>query len=150
MIDYLAQNLWTLWAVLAMVCLVLELSSGDFYITCFGIGAVCALVASLFALPFWAQVVIFAVFSVLSIYCIRPHLVHMLDAKGGQRKSNADAIIGRTGEVTETIKVGGYGRVKLDGDDWKAQSDSVTDLVIGTKVRIVGRESIIIKVVPEY
>ena len=28
MIDYLAQNLWTLWAVLAMVCLVLELSSG--------------------------------------------------------------------------------------------------------------------------
>ena len=105
MIDYLAQNLWTLWAVLAMVCLVLELSSGDFYITCFGIGAVCALVASLFALPFWAQVVIFAVFSVLSIYCIRPHLVHMLDAEGGQRKSNADAIIGRVGKVTETIRL---------------------------------------------
>ena len=42
MIDYLVQNLWTFWAVLAMVCLVLELSSGDFYITCFGIGAVCA------------------------------------------------------------------------------------------------------------
>ena len=113
MIDYLAQNLWTLWAVLAMVCLVLELSSGDFYITCFGIGAVCALVASLFALPFWAQVVIFAVFSVLSIYCIRPHLVHMLDAKGGQRKSNADAIIGRVGKVTETIKAGDYGRMNI-------------------------------------
>ena len=146
MIDYLAQNLWTLWAVLAMVCLVLELSSGDFYITCFGIGAVCALVASLFALPFWAQVVIFAVFSVLSIYCIRPHLVHMLDAKGGQRKSNADAIIGRVGKVTETIKAGDYGRMKLDGDDWKAESDETEDLPVGTKVRIIGRESIIVKV----
>ena len=33
MIDYLVQNLWTLWAVLAMVCLVMEMSSGDFYIT---------------------------------------------------------------------------------------------------------------------
>ena len=63
--------------------------------------------------------------------------------------SNADAIIGRTGEVTEAIKAGGYGRVKLDGDDWKAQSDCAADLEIGTKVRIVGRESIIIKVVPE-
>lgn len=146
MIDYLAQNLWTLWAVLAMVCLVLELSSGDFYITCFGIGAVCALVASLFALPFWAQVVIFAVFSVLSIYCIRPHLVHMLDAKGGQRKSNADAIIGRVGKVTEIIKAGDYGRMKLDGDDWKAESDETEDLPVGTKVRIIGRESIIVKV----
>ena len=33
MIDYLVQNFWTLWAVLAMVCLVMEMSSGDFYIT---------------------------------------------------------------------------------------------------------------------
>lgn len=47
MIDYLVQNFWTLWAVLAMVCLVMEMSSGDFYITCFGIGAVCSLVVSL-------------------------------------------------------------------------------------------------------
>ena len=69
MIDYLVQNFWTLWAVLAMVCLVMEMSSGDFYITCFGIGAVCSLVVSLFAVPFWAQVTVFAVFSVLSIYC---------------------------------------------------------------------------------
>ena len=82
MIDYLVQNFWTLWAVLAMVCLVMEMSSGDFYITCFGIGAVCSLVVSLFAVPFWAQVTVFAVFSVLSIYCIRPHLVKMLDANG--------------------------------------------------------------------
>lgn len=146
MVDYLLQNIWTLWAVLAMVCLVLEMSSGDFYITCFGVGALCALVASLFSLPFWAQVIVFAVFSVLSIYCVRPHLVKMLDAKGEQRKSNADAIIGRVGVVSETIKAGFYGRMKLDGDDWKAESDSTDDLPVGTKVRIIGRESIIVKV----
>ena len=146
MIDYLVQNFWTLWAVLAMVCLVMEMSSGDFYITCFGIGAVCSLVVSLFAVPFWAQVTVFAVFSVLSIYCIRPHLVKMLDANGGHRKSNADAIIGRVGKGTETIKAGDYGRMKLDGDDWKAESDETEDLPVGTKVRIVGRESIIVKV----
>ena len=149
MIDYFVQHLWTLWAVLAIVCLVMEMSSGDFYITCFGIGALCSLVVSFFGVPLWAQVIVFAVFSVLSIYCIRPHLVKMLDAEGKQRKSNADAIIGRVGRVTETIKVGDYGRMKLDGDDWKAESDATEDLTIGTKVRIVGRESIIVKVVKE-
>ena len=104
---------------------------------------------SLFAAPFWLQVVVFAMFSVLSIFYLRPSLVALLNHDADRRVSNADAIIGRTGEVTEAIKAGGYGRVKLDGDDWKAQSDCAADLEIGTKVRIVGRESIIIKVVPE-
>lgn len=149
MIDYFVQHLWTLWAVLAMVCFVMEMSSGDFYITCFGIGALCSIVAFFIGAPLWMQVIFFAVFSVLSIFFLRPYLVKMLDAEGKQRKSNADAIIGRVGRVTETIKVGDYGRMKLDGDDWKAESDATEELPVGTKVRIVGRESIIVKVVKE-
>lgn len=146
MIDYLVQNLWTLWAVLAMVCLVMEMSSGDFYITCFGIGAVCSLVVSLFAVPFWAQVTVFAVFSVLSIYCIRPASCE--DARRQRRSPQEQCrrYHRRVGKVTETIKAGDYGRMKLDGDDWKAESDETEDLPVGTKVRIVGRESIIVKV----
>ena len=146
--DYIFQHLWTIWAVIAMLCLIMELSSGDFYVTCFGIGAMCALAASLFDAPVWAQVIVFAVFSVLSIYFLRPRLVALLNRSASNRKSNADAIIGRIGEVSETVKVGDYGRVKLDGDDWKAQSDSDHELPVGTKVRIVGRDSIIINVEP--
>lgn len=148
MMDYLLQHLWTVWAVVAMLCLIMEMSSGDFYVTCFGIGAAVALVASLLCAPFWAQVVAFAVFSVLSIYFLRPRLVALLNRSASHRVSNADAIIGRVGEVSETIKAGGYGRVKLDGDDWKAESDSTADVPVGTKVRIVGRDSIIVKVTP--
>ena len=146
--DYIFQHLWTIWAVVAMLCLIMELSSGDFYVTCFGIGAMCAIVASLIGAPIWMQVIVFAVSSVLSIYFLRPRLVALLNRSASQRKSNADAIIGRIGEVTETVRAGDYGRVKLDGDDWKAQSDSGHDLPAGTKVRIVGRDSIIIKVEP--
>lgn len=146
--DYLLQHLWTVWAVIAMFCLILELSSGDFYVTCFGIGAVCALATSLFAVPLWAQVIVFAVFSVLSVYFLRPRLVALLNKSTSHRMSNADAIIGRVGEVTETIEVGGYGRVKLDGDDWKAQSEAKADIPVGAKVRIIGRDSIIISVTP--
>ena len=118
MLEYLLQHLWAIWTLVAMLCLIMEMSSGDFYITCFGIGAIVALIVSLFAAPFWLQVVVFAVFSVLSIFYLRPSLVALLNHDADRRVSNADAIIGRTGEVTEAIKAGGYGRVKLVGDVW--------------------------------
>lgn len=146
MVEYVMHNIWTLWAAVALVCLIMELSSGDFYITCFGIGAVCSMVAAVFDAPFGMQVAVFAVFSVLSIYFLRPRLVAMLNRSASHRVSNADAILGRIGEVSETVKAGDYGRVKLDGDDWKAQSDAGHDIPVGAKVRIVGRDSIIVKV----
>ena len=148
MMEYIMQHWWTLWAVVAMVCLIMEMSSGDLFITCFGIGALVALVVSIFAVPLWVQIIVFAVFSVLSIFFLRPHLVALIHRGGHERLSNAQAIIGRVGEVSETVKAGGYGRVKLDGDDWKAQTDWADDLPVGTKVRIIGMDSIIVKVEP--
>ena len=46
MMDYLANNMWQLWAVVAVAGLILELSSGDFFIICFAIGAVGAALAA--------------------------------------------------------------------------------------------------------
>ena len=69
--------------------------------------------------------------------------------KEHDRPSNADALMGRTGTVSQTIVAGDHGRVKIDGDDWKAVAPSATaDIPVGTKVKAVGRESIIITVVP--
>ena len=107
---------------------------------------VCALATSFFSVPLWAQVVVFAVFSVLSIYFLRPRLVELLNSNAHHRVSNADALLGRVGKVTQTIKTGDYGRVQIDGDDWKAESDAAFDIAEGSRVRIVGRESIIVKV----
>lgn len=147
MIDYLSQNLWLFWTIITFVCLIMELSSGDFYVTCFAIGALVSIVASVIGLPFWMQVVVWAVCSVLSIWLIRPHLVHAIHKGADDRKSNAEALIGQVGEVSQTIMAGGYGRVKLDGDDWKAEAPSVhEDIAVGNKVRVVGRESIILQV----
>ena len=40
MIDYISQNLWLFWTVITFLCLIMEVSSGDFYVTCFAIGAI--------------------------------------------------------------------------------------------------------------
>jgi len=147
MIDYISQNLWLFWTIITIVCLIMELSSGDFYVTCFAIGALVSVVTAILGLPFWLQVVVWAVCSVLSIWLIRPHLVQAIRRGADERKSNADALMGQVGEVSQTIVAGGYGRVKLDGDDWKAEAPSVhEDIEVGAKVKVVGRESIILQV----
>ena len=101
---------------------------------------------SLIDAPFWLQVLVFAVFSMLSLRLLRPRLVKFIRRNADNRVSNADALIGRIGEVSETIKADGYGRVKIDGDDWKAETDDEDDIAVGEKVRVTDRESIIIKV----
>ena len=49
-------------------------------------------------------------------------------------------------QVSQAIPVGGYGRVALDGDDWKACSSDTEELPAGTMVKIIDRESVIVKV----
>ena len=144
MIDYFLSNMWQVWAVIAIVCLILELSSGDFFIICFSIGAVFAIISAVVGLSIYWQIFIFAIFSLLSVIFIRPVALRYLHKNDPNRASNADALLGRTGKVTEAIKAGNSGYVQIDGDMWKAVSS--TDIPIGTTVRVIGRESTIVTV----
>jgi len=137
--------MWQLWAVVAVLGLILELSSGDFFILCFAIGACGSAVVSPFA-NVYVQIAVFVVVTIVCIFTVRPLAQKYLHRGEENRASNADALIGRTGRVTEAIQAGGYGRVAIDGDDWKAQSADGTEIAQGTKVRVVERESIIITV----
>ena len=46
MIDYFMQHMWQLWALISLICLIMELTMGDFFIMCFAIGGVCSAIAS--------------------------------------------------------------------------------------------------------
>lgn len=146
MIEYFSQNLWQVWAIIAVVSLILELFSGDFFIMCFAIGAAVSLLCALCGLSLTAQIIIFSVASVLSVLFVRPVALKYFHRNDPQRASNADALLGREGRVSQTIVAGGDGRVAIDGDDWKAVSADGSAIVQGTPVRVVGRESIIITV----
>ena len=140
------QNLWQIWAVIAVVCLILELSSGDFFIMCFSIGAVVAAVSAVAGVDIYWQLGIFAVATLLSIFLVRPVALRYLHRGEENRVSNADALMGRHGKVSETIEAGGFGRVAIDGDVWKAVSQGDEAIPVGTTVCVVGRESTIITV----
>lgn len=146
MIEYFLENMWQMWAVISIACLILELTNGDFYIICFALGAIAASVASALGLGFYGQMIVFAAASILCIFFVRPFALKYVHGKREERLSNADALIGRIGRVSEPIERGGYGRVAVDGDDWKASSVDGEPIESGCNVKIIGRESIIVTV----
>ena len=144
MIEYFLENMWQVWAIVAVLCLILELSSGDFFIICFSIGAVFGIIGAAIGLNIYWQIAIFALFSLLSVLFVRPVALRYLHKNEPNKPSNADALLGRTGRATEAIKPGQNGYVQIDGDMWRAVS--AEEIPVGTTVRIVGRESTIITV----
>ena len=150
MIEYFAQHLWQIWAVVAVICLILELTAGDFFIICFSIGAFFAAIAAALGAGIYVQLLTFAVFTLISLFWVRPFAQRYLHKGEDNRVSNADALLGRQGRVVETIKADGFGRVQIDGDIWKAVTNESDDIPKGTNVRVVGRESTIITVVIEH
>jgi len=144
MVEYFLANMWQVWAIVAVLCLILELSSGDFFVICFSIGAVFAVIGAAIGLNVYWQLALFAVFSLLSVAFVRPVALRYLHKNEPNKPSNADALLGRTGRVTEAIKAGGKGYVQIDGDLWRAVS--AEDISVGTTVRVVGRESTVISV----
>ncbi len=149
MIEYFMHNLWQLWAIVAVICLIMELTSGDFFIICFSIGGLVATFGAVLGMNFYGQVILFIIFSVLSIFLVRPVALRWFHKNDPNRASNADAINGRTGVVTEAIPAGSYGYVKIDGDLWRAYTADGQPLPVGTRVSVVSRESTIITVKSE-
>lgn len=139
------MSLPLLWTIVFFGCLIIELSSGDFYFVCFALGAIASLIAAACDVPLLYQLLVWAVASVICLVFVRPSLVKRLHNRK-ERKSNADALIGRTGTVTETIPANGHGYVQIDGDVWRSISADNVEIPKGTTVTITDRESIVLTV----
>ena len=146
MLAYILENMWQVWAVVAVSCLILELMAGDFFIICFSIGAVGGLLIALLSDSLYLQLFAFAVFTVLALVYVRPFAKRYLHKGEDSRVSNADALMGRQGRVVETVKAGGFGRVQIDGDIWKAVTNGEADIPEGSPVVVIDRASTIITV----
>ena len=146
MIEYLSQNLWQMWVVIAVICLIMELMAGDFFIICFSIGAAFAALTAFCGGGFYLQMTMFAVFTLVSLFWVRPFARRYLRKGEDSRVSNADALMNRQGRVVEAVRADGFGRVQIDGDIWKAVTNEPQDIPEGSAVRVVGRESTIITV----
>ena len=142
------MTIWQIWLLVAAVLVVIEIFTSGFAVACFSVGCVFGAILAACNLSLTWQIVAFAIGSFLAFVFIRPFVMKIIDKKTNDNgvKTNMDNIIGKIAVVTENIEENGFGRVKIDGDDWKAQTEDGSPIEKGTKVQIVSYESIILTV----
>ena len=123
------------WLVLAVVFAIFEASTAALVSIWFALAAVVAFLATFLGIPFWAQLSIFAVFSVIFLLLTKKVVKRIQDTP--KVRTNADLVIGKSALVTEEIdNVKSAGRVKIDGQDWSARSLTGDVFVPGQMVRV--------------
>lgn len=144
------------WFIIACILFALEIITTGFALLGLALGGVFAgIAAALGAATQW-QIVVFIIISILFFFFVRPLLTRWWKKhEVNLPKTNAEALIGRTGKVVESINLKDKtGRVQIDGDNFRAitkndeiipEGNPVRVLAIDSTILIVKREDVKIK-----
>ncbi|MDO9484908.1 MAG: NfeD family protein [Actinomycetota bacterium] len=110
-----------IWAVIAVVCVILEVLITDLAFLIVGIAAAGAGVSSLFGAPIWLQILIFAVLTAVGLLGVRPSVLRRLGL-AKEFKTNIDAIPGSRARTLDVVTVEA-GLIRLNGQSWSARVD---------------------------
>ncbi|GAA4264636.1 hypothetical protein GCM10022256_02480 [Frondihabitans peucedani] len=126
MIEFFTDYSWVLWVALVLLFVIVEVATVDFTFLMLAIGSVGGLLAGLFGAPFWLQIIVAAVVSILLLFTVRPPLLRALKRGGDPTPSNIEALLGARGVVVVPLidRQGdsGLGQVKLsNGETWTAR-----------------------------
>ncbi|MCI8441955.1 MAG: NfeD family protein [Provencibacterium sp.] len=130
-----------LWLLLAALLLTLEFLTYQLVSIWFAAGAVVALLLSLTGMPFSVQLACFVLVSCIALLAFRPLCRHIL--AGRRERTNADAVIGSEGMVTEKVdNLQGKGRVSAMGLNWSARSENGQPIAEKQPVRVLAIEGV--------
>ena len=128
--------MWQFWLILAGMFLIIEIISVGFLVFWFSIGALIAMVASLFIKSIVAQATIFVISSAILLFVTRP-FVSKITQKDEVVKTNVYPIEGKVAKVVVDVDpIEGKGQIKVDGETWSAKSYNDTVIPKDTEVLI--------------
>lgn len=128
------------WTALIIIFAIIEGMTMGLTSIWFAIGALVALLASAIKLPFWVQLLVFSLTSILMIIYTRPVAKKVL--KIGENKTNIDSLIGKKGIVLKEINDYQTGQVKVKGQIWTAKNAASGPLHEGDEVEIIAVEGV--------
>lgn len=134
------------WLAIGLVLAAAEMAvPGVFLIWMAGAALIVGLLAWLFPIDLFLQIVLFALLAIVAVFSGRRYLrdnpVPAADPKMNQR---GERMIGETVVVTQAIE-GGTGRVRLGDSEWLARG---TDAAPGTRLRVAGHDGVVLVVEP--
>lgn len=128
--------MWHIWLILAGVFFVIEAFTIGFLVFWFGIGALLAMVVSIFTDNIFLQSAVFIISSTILLFFTRPFVNRF--SKNNNVQTNAFSIIGKKGIVTQTIDpISGKGQVKVGSEKWSAKSLNDSKIEEGLEVEVV-------------
>ena len=125
---------WWMWFLAAHVFGIIEVLTITFVFLMFAIAAIAAGLVALFGGGTLAQIVVFVVVSILLIFALRPLMKGRIQRSGEDVRTNADALIGKTGYVTQLVG-DRDGRIQFSGGEWSARTEG-HELPVGAEVRV--------------
>jgi len=130
---------WHGWIIAALLLFIAEMFVPGFWLACVAIGSLLAGIVALLPIGLPLQVVTFAVTTLASFIGIRPFLIrHFQLGQDSGLRTNVDALLGKTGRVTERIDPDSHrGRVIVDGEDWRGASLDNVVLEPGTRITVI-------------
>lgn len=139
---------WLIWLIAAAILVIIELLTTTYAALCLVGGCLAAMVCAICDGGLQMQLLFAAIGTIATFVAGKPLLQHYgLLRHRRPEPSNMDALIGRTCSVTD--RIGGAdspGRVRIDGDSWQAVSEDGTHIEVGTQVRVIRYDSIILTV----
>lgn len=143
--------MWYVWLIIAAVLVILELLTGYVAAFCLAVGCLAAMVADFCGgsvkVQMWTAVAgIILAFVILAPLVKKWHQKRSSGLPGAV--SNMDALIGRQAVVPMAVPAGGIGRIVIDGDSWQVRNILPQPIAAGSRVEVVGYESIILTVSP--
>lgn len=128
--------MWQLWLVLAGIFFVIEAMTIGFLVFWFGIGALIAMIVSIFTDSIAIQTTVFILASTILLFFTRPFVNRF--GINDDVQTNAFSVIGKTGVVTKEIDpVSGAGQVKVGSETWSAKSASGHKIPKGTEIEVL-------------
>ena len=128
-----------IWILIAIVFIILELTTNTFVLLWFGIGAVAAAVLNYLGFDIYIQFIVFVMVSVILIISTRKFANKI--APESSKKTTAERLIGKKAKVLRQIDDDTF-VVSVSGEEWSAHTNDSVD--IGDTVKVVGINSIIL------
>jgi membrane protein implicated in regulation of membrane protease activity len=136
-----------LWTFVGIALLVFEMIAPGFWLVNVAVGCFGAALAGLLpGVGVALQTAVFAAATIVSAVFFRPFLLRHMH--GTHLRTNVDALIGKTGVVTQRIDggIGGPGRVMVDGEDWRGAAIDDAPIEPGARVTVIEVDGTTLKV----
>ncbi len=134
--GYVGDNAWAVWTGLAVLLVVAEMMSLDFFLLMLAVGAGSGALTSLIpgvGVP--VQILVAIATSVAMLFLVRPNIVKRMH-NGPELTLGHDALVGKQGVAVDEITAE-TGQVRINGELWSARAyDETMRIPAGSRVDI--------------